>query len=290
MTERIVERLIRGERAADGDGVRLRRSLGQGPSARLDPFLMLDEFQADDSSGRIGGFPPHPHRGFETVTYMLEGSMQHRDSLGNSGTIGPGGVQWMTAAGGIVHSEMPELRDGHMRGFQLWINLPAADKMKAPRYQDIQAERVPEYPFEGGRVRVIAGEIELEGNTLVGPVSGVATAPTYLDLNLAPGSELTLPIETDRNAMLYVYDGEVSAGDDGFSPVSAGHAGLLSRGDEVRLHAGQEGAGLLLLAATPVKESVAQHGPFVMNTREEIEQAIRDYQEGRFERENAALS
>lgn len=290
MTERIVERLIRGERASDGDGVRLRRSLGQGPSARLDPFLMLDEFLADDSSGRTGGFPPHPHRGFETVTYMLEGSMQHRDSLGNSGTIGPGGVQWMTAAGGIVHSEMPELRDGRMRGFQLWINLPAADKMKAPRYQDIQADRVPEYPFQGGCVRVIAGEVQLEGNTLVGPVSGVATAPTYLDLRLEPRAELTLPIEAGRNAMLYVYDGEVSAGNDGFSPVSSGHAGLLSRGDDVRLRAGAEGAGLLLLAATPVKESVAQHGPFVMNTREEIEQAIRDYQEGRFEREDVALS
>ena len=290
MTERIVERLIRGERASDGDGVRLRRSLGQGPSARLDPFLMLDEIQADDSSGRIGGFPPHPHRGFETVTYMLEGSMQHRDSLGNSGTIGAGGVQWMTAAGGIVHSEMPELRDGRLRGFQLWINLPAADKMKAPRYQDIQAEQVPDYSFEGGRLRVIAGEIELEGNTLVGPVSGVATAPIYLDLMLEPGEELTLPIEAGRNAMLYVYDGDVSAGDDGFSPVRAGNAGLLSRGDEVRLLAGEEGAGLLLLAATPVKESVAQHGPFVMNTREEIEQAIRDYQGGRFERADVALS
>lgn len=290
MTERIVERLIRGERASDGDGVRLRRSLGQGPFARLDPFLMLDEFQADDSSGQIGGFPPHPHRGFETVTYMLAGSMHHRDSLGNSGLIGPGGVQWMTAAGGIVHSEMPELRDGRMRGFQLWINLPAADKMKAPRYQDIQADRVPEYPFEGGRVRVIAGEIELDGSTLVGPVSGVATAPTYLDLVLEPGAELPLPIEADRNAMIYVYDGKVAVGDDGFSPVNATHAGLLSQGDEVHLRAGNEGAGLLLLAANPVKESVVQHGPFVMNTRDEIEQAIRDYQEGRFEREDVALS
>ncbi|MGM0451464.1 MAG: pirin family protein, partial [Pseudomonadota bacterium] len=199
-------------------------------------------------------------------------------------------VQWMTAAGGIVHSEMPELREGRMRGFQLWINLPATDKMKAPRYQDIQADRVPEYPFEGGRVRVIAGEVELEGSTLVGPVSGVATAPTYLDLTLEPGRELTLPIEASRNAMIYVYDGEVSAGDDGFSPVAAGHAGLLSRGDEVCLRAGEEGAGLLLLAATPVKESVVQHGPFVMNTRDEIEQAIRDYQEGRFERKDVALS
>lgn len=289
MTERIVERLVRGERASDGDGVSLRRSLGQGPFARLDPFLMLDEFQADARSGRIGGFPPHPHRGFETVTYMLEGSMHHRDSLGNSGTIGPGGVQWMTAAGGIVHSEMPELREGRMRGFQLWINLPAADKMKAPRYQDIQADRVPEYPFDGGRARIIAGEVMLEGNTLVGPVSGVATAPTYLDLTLAPGRELTLPIEAGRNAMIYVYDGQVSVGDDGFSPVTATHAGLLSSGDEVRLRAGEEGAGLLLLAATPVKESVVQHGPFVMNTREEIEQAIRDYQEGRFEREDVAM-
>lgn len=290
MTERIVERLVRGERASDGDGVQLRRSLGQGPAARLDPLLMLDEFQADDSNGRIGGFPSHPHRGFETVTYMLEGSMHHQDSLGNSGTIGPGGVQWMTAAGGIVHSEMPELRDGRIRGFQLWINLPAADKMKAPRYQDIQAEQVPEYPLEGGRLRVIAGEIEVEGSTLVGPVSGIATAPTYLDLRLEPGGDVTLPIDASRNAMLYVYDGEVSAGEGGFSPVPASHAGFLASGDQVRLRAGQEGAGLLLLAATPVKEPVAQYGPFVMNTQDEIEQAIRDYQQGRFEREDVALA
>ncbi|XOZ32725.1 pirin family protein [Halomonadaceae bacterium KBTZ08] len=290
MTERIVERIIRGERASDGDGVRLRRSLGQGPHARQDPFLMLDELQADDSSGRIGGFPSHPHRGFETVTYMLEGSMHHRDSLGNSGTIGPGGVQWMTAAGGIVHSETPELGDGRIHGFQLWINLPASEKMKAPRYQDIQGDQVPEYPLDGGRVRVIAGEIEREGNMLVGPVSGVATGPTFLDLKLDPDGEVALPLEASRNAMLYVYEGEVSAGEDGFSPVTATHAGLLSTGDEVRLRGGQAGAGLLLLAATPVKEPVVQHGPFVMNTREEIEQAIRDFQEGRFEQQDVALA
>jgi len=289
MNERIVERIIQGQASSDGDGVRLSRSLGQGPHARLDPFLMLDEFRADESMGRIGGFPPHPHRGFETVTYMLAGGMHHEDSLGNSGTIGPGGVQWMTAAGGIVHSEMPEREDGLMHGFQLWINLPASDKMKAPRYQDIQADRMPEKALAGGRVRIIAGEVSVEGETLRGPVSGVATAPLYLDLVLEPGAELGMPIESARNALVYVFRGEVAAGDGGFSPVTAGSAGLLSSGDTVRLRAGDEGAGLLLLAATPVKEPVAQYGPFVMNTREEIEQAIRDYQEGRFEREDAAV-
>ena len=288
--QRVIERLIHGQKASDGDGVRLLRSLGQGPFARHDPFLMLDEFRADESDGRIGGFPPHPHRGFETVTYMLAGSMHHRDSLGNEGTIGPGGVQWMTAAGGIIHSEMPERQEGQMHGFQLWINLPAAHKMKAPRYQDIQADRVPEYAFEDVRLRVIAGSLTFAGQTLTGPVSDVVTAPQYLDLYLAPGAQITLPIEAGRNALIYVHQGRVSTGVDSLASVNAGSAGLLSRGDEVTFEAGDEGAGFLLLAALPVGEPVVQHGPFVMNTREEIEQAIRDYQNGDFERQDVALS
>jgi len=288
--QRVIERLIQGQKASDGDGVRLLRSLGQGPFARHDPFLMLDEFRADESDGRIGGFPPHPHRGFETVTYMLAGSMHHRDSLGNEGTIGPGGVQWMTAAGGIIHSEMPERQGGQMHGFQLWINLPAADKMKAPRYQDIQADRVPQQAFEGGRLRVMAGSITLGEQTLTGPVSGVVTAPQYLDLTLEPGARISLPIEASRNALVYVHQGQVSTGEGSLTPVGAGSAGLLSQGDEVTLEAGDEGAGFLLLAALPVDEPVVQHGPFVMNTREEIEQAIRDFQNGDFERQDVALS
>jgi len=288
--QRVIERLIHGHKASDGDGVRLLRSLGQGPSARHDPFLMLDEFRADEADGRIGGFPPHPHRGFETVTYMLAGSMHHKDSLGNEGTIGPGGVQWMTAAGGIIHSEMPERQHGQMHGFQLWINLPAAHKMQAPRYQDIQADQVPELECEGARVRVIAGSLAFDGQTLTGPVSDVVTAPQYLDLYLEPGARITLPIESDRSAMIYVHQGQVSTGEGSLAPVSAGSAGLLSGGDAVTLEAGDEGAGLLLLAAVPVDEPVVQHGPFVMNSREEIEQAIRDFQNGDFERQDVALS
>jgi len=283
MKERIVERLIQGQPSSDGAGVRLTRSLGQGPSARLDPFLMLDEFRSDDESDDMGGFPSHPHRGFETVTYMLAGTMNHRDSLGGGGRIGPGDVQWMTAAGGIIDSGMPEKEQDRMHGFQLWINLPASDKMKLPRYQDIGSDRIPELRNESVTVRVIAGEAALGDETATGPVTGVVTDPLYLHLVMAPGARFTTPLADERNALVYVHEGEISAGSDGFSPVRRGSAGCLSSGDAVTLEAGPDGAGLLLLAARPVREPVAQYGPFVMNTREEIEEAIRDYQQGRFE-------
>ena len=282
MKERIVERVIHGQPSSDGAGVKLSRSLGQGQFARLDPFLMLDEFRSDDAADYIGGFPSHPHRGFETVTYMLAGAMKHRDSLGNAGTIRAGDVQWMTAAGGIIHSEMPEQQAGEMHGFQLWINLPASEKMKAPRYQDIGTERIPALRSEGVTVRVIAGEAELAGETAVGPVSGISTGPLYLDVVLAPGARFSRALASELNGLVYVYEGEVSVGSDGFSPVTRSNAGLLSSGDAVSLEAGPEGASLLLLAARPVREPVVQHGPFVMNTRDEIEQAIREYQQGRF--------
>ena len=282
MKERIVERVIQGQPSSDGAGVNLSRSLGQSQAARLDPFLMLDEFRSDEAADYIGGFPSHPHRGFETVTYMLAGAMNHRDSLGNAGTIRAGDVQWMTAAGGIVHSEMPEQQEGEMHGFQLWINLPASEKMKAPRYQDIGSERIPELRGQGVTVRVITGEAELEGETARGPVTGITTEPTYLDVVLEPGARFRQVVSPQLNALVYVYEGDVSAGTDGFSPVSRGNAGVLSSGDLVDLKAGSHGASLLLLAARPVREPVVQYGPFVMNTRDEIEQAIRDYQLGRF--------
>lgn len=282
MKERIVERVIHGQPSSDGAGVKLSRSLGQSQFARLDPFLMLDEFRSDEAADYIGGFPSHPHRGFETVTYMLAGAMNHKDSLGNAGTIRAGDVQWMTAAGGIIHSEMPEQQAGEMHGFQLWINLPASEKMKAPRYQDIGAERIPELRGDGVTVRVITGEAELAGETARGPVSDISTGPLYLDVVLGPGARFSQALAPELNGLVYVYEGEVSIGSDGFSPVTRGNAGLLSSGDAVSLEAGPEGASLLLLAARPVREPVVQHGPFVMNARDEIEQAIHDYQQGRF--------
>ena len=283
MTERTIQQIIKGMPSSDGDGVKLTRSLGQTPTARLDPFLMLDEFKSDDSADYIGGFPPHPHRGFETVTYMLAGAMRHEDSLGNTGYLRAGDVQWMTAARGIIHSEMPEQKDGLMHGFQLWINLPAEDKMKQPRYQDIASNKIAEIHEEGVDIRVIVGEVSRHGEVATGPVSAIATEPRYLDVQLQPGVRFEQSTPADHNALIYVFDGALEAnGDDGFARLEAGRAGVLSDGDQVVVTAGEAGARFLLLSARPIGEPIAQYGPFVMNTREEIEQAIRDYQNGEF--------
>lgn len=278
MTLRELQTLIPGRAASDGAGVKLKRSLGGNPSARVDPFLMLDEFRSDDAADYIAGFPPHPHRGFETVTYMLDGRMRHEDHLGNSGLLEAGGVQWMTAGRGIIHSEMPEQEDGLMHGFQLWINLPAAEKMKPASYRDIPASEIPEVSGDGWKGRLVAGE--LDGVT--GAVHGITTNPLYLDLRMEGDSELDLPVDDERNAFFYVYDGSVAvAAAGGERVVTAGNAGVFGKGDTVRFQAGADGARLLFLAAMPLREPVEQYGPFVMNTREEIEQALRDYSAGR---------
>lgn len=283
MPARHVQRVISGMPASDGAGVRLRRSLGRDDSARLDPFLMLDEIASDDAADYIAGFPPHPHRGFETVTYMLEGRMRHRDHLGNEGLLRSGGLQWMSAAAGIIHSEMPEQESGRLHGFQLWINLPAAEKMKAPSYADIPAERIPEASLPGGgTLRVLAGRWRGAGGPLDGPVQGISTAPLFLDLRLPAGAALEIPVATDHNALVYPYHGALTLAGPGGLPTSLtrGEAGILSQGDAVTLEAAED-AGALLLAARPLGEPVVQYGPFVMNSREEIEQALRDYREGR---------
>ncbi|HEY5899360.1 MAG TPA: pirin family protein [Burkholderiales bacterium] len=270
MKTRTVERLIRSIPASDGAGVKLRRSLGQSPHARLDPFLMLDEFSSDDAADYIAGFPSHPHRGFETVTYILDGHMLHEDHLGNKGNLKSGGVQWMTAGRGIIHSEMPQQERGRMRGFQLWINLPAKEKMKPARYKDLQASDIPEVALaDGGKVRVIAGEY----GGASAPVAWTATDATYLDVHLAAGGRFEMPMKDGYNAFAYIYEGAL----DGIEPHAA--AVFSSQGD-IELKT-QQGARFLLLAARPIGEPVVQYGPFVMNTREEIEQAIRDYQSGR---------
>jgi quercetin 2,3-dioxygenase len=275
MTVRTLQRVIPSIAASDGAGVKLRRSLGATQLARHDPFLMLDEFYSDDPEDYLAGFPSHPHRGFETVTYMLDGHMQHKDSGGNTGDLGPGDVQWMTAARGIIHSEMPQQTEGRMRGFQLWLNLPAKEKMKPAAYRDIPARDIPSVPVGKGQVKVIAGSYR--GTT--GPVHGGSTDPQYWDLHLEPRAVFEAPLPAGHNAFAYAYEGEAVVGEDR-KPLAHRAAGLLSGGDTVRIEAGKQGARLLLLAGKPIGEPMVQYGPFVMNTREEIEQAIADYQAG----------
>jgi redox-sensitive bicupin YhaK (pirin superfamily) len=267
---------------SDGARVRLHRSLGQRPDARLDPLLMLDEFVSDDPDDDLAGFPEHPHRGFETVTYMLEGHMLHQDHLGNRGHLKSGGAQWMTAGRGILHSEMPQQVAGRMHGFQLWINLPAREKMKAAGYRDVEPEEIPLARLGGGATaRVLAGTINGEDGETSGPITGVATEPVFVDLFLPAGAEVTLPVAHGHNALAYVYDGHVAAGPDGATqPLTARQAGLFGEGSALRFAADGRAARLLVIAARPLGEPVVQYGPFVMNRREEIEQALADYRDG----------
>lgn len=278
---RTLARVISAMNTSDGAGVRLRRSLGSSEGTRLDPFLMLDEFSSDNPGDYIAGFPNHPHRGFETVTYILDGHMRHEDHLGNQGDLKSGGVQWMTAGRGIIHSEMPQQEEGRMRGFQLWINLPAKEKMKPAGYRDIPAEEIPvqELP-SGGRVKVIAGSLPLNGQTIEGPIAGLTTEPMYLDVQLPAGASFAAPVPRGLNAMAYVFEGNLQlAGDIRMLPTHSG--AVLSDGDTAEFIAGSAGARFLLLAGRPLNEPIVQYGPFVMNTVAEIEQAIRDYQTGR---------
>ncbi len=271
-----VERVVAGTPTSDGAGVRLTRIIGTAQLPDLDPFLLLDEFRSDDAGDYIAGFPDHPHRGFETVTYMLAGRMRHADNHGNSGLLRAGGAQWMTAGRGIVHSEMPEQQDGLMWGFQLWVNLPAAHKMTAPRYQDIAPEAIPEVSLpDGGRVRVVAGVM----GDVRGPVTGIATDPVYLDVILPAGQVFAHALPVGHTAFIYVYDGAVSV--DGI-PLRRGDLGVLGDGARVEIENPGGIARLLLIAGRPLREPVARWGPFVMNTPEQIRQAIADYQLGRF--------
>lgn len=279
MTTRTVRRVITAMATSDGAGVKLKRSLGQTPHSRLDPFLMLDEFYSNDAADYLAGFPDHPHRGFETVTYMLDGHMLHEDHLGNRGDLHSGGVQWMTAGRGIIHSEMPQQDHGVMRGFQLWINLPAAEKMKEAAYRDIQASEIPMQELSGGGyAKVIAGSLQLPERKIEGAVQGTYTDPLYVDLSIAPGEQFEALIPTSHQAFLYLYEGDMEIQGEALPRASAA---LLSDGEQLLITAGSEGARALLLAGRPINEPVVQYGPFVMNTREEVEQTLRDYQSGR---------
>ena len=280
---RTVRRIVKGLPTSDGAGVKLRRVIGQPQLPDLDPFLMLDEFGTDRAEDYLAGFPDHPHRGFETVTYMLDGRMRHRDNHGNEGLLVPGSVQWMTAGRGLVHSEMPEQEEGRMRGFQLWLNLPAREKMTAPKYQEFGPERIPTAaPSSGVRAKVIAGEVA----GVRGPIKQPATDPTYLDVALEPGAQFVQGLKQDYAAFLYVYEGSLAVGP-GHSPVREHELAVLSEGETVQLAglaAGSDGrsARAILVAGRPLREPVAKYGPFVMNTRAELEQAFADYQNGRF--------
>jgi redox-sensitive bicupin YhaK (pirin superfamily) len=277
MSDRTITRRIRGTDTSDGAGVKLKRVIGQPGLDMLDPFLLLDEFRSDQAGDYIAGFPEHPHRGFETVTYMLAGHMQHGDNHGNRGDLTPGSVQWMTAGRGILHSEMPQQENGLMWGFQLWVNLPAKDKMTAPRYQDISPERIPVvHPVDGVTVKVIAGE--LAGAT--GPVEGIVTAPIYLDIALEPGAQIDIPLPEGHHAFAYVFDGSDAqvAGE----KLARSELAVLSSGDSVRIAGRDASARVLLVAGQPLKEPVARYGPFVMNTPEQIHEAIADFRAGKF--------
>jgi len=275
-----VQRTIRGMATSDGAGVRLTRVIG-GPSLPdLDPFLLLDEFGTDRAEDYIAGFPSHPHRGFETVTYMLDGRMRHKDNHGNEGLLTPGSVQWMTAGRGLVHSEMPEQEAGQMRGFQLWVNLPARDKMTDPKYQEFAPERIPvTAPGDGVQVKVIAGQV----GEVSGPIVQPATDPVYLDITLAANARWEYTLPEGHNAFAYVFEGGLTVGQgEDARPVARQELAVLGGGELLQLQAGAEGARLILVAGRPLREPVMRHGPFVMNTRQELMQAFVDFQEGRF--------
>ncbi|MFT3735831.1 MAG: pirin family protein [Rhodocyclaceae bacterium] len=279
---RAVERLVQGMPTSDGAGVKLTRVLTQNLQRRLDPFLMLDAFRNENPEDYMGGFPDHPHRGFETVTYMLAGRMRHHDSTGNEGLLGPGGAQWMTTGSGLIHSELPEQEDGLMEGFQLWVNLPAKNKMIAPFYRDIPTDHIPEFTTAGAEgggvtVRVIAGESQ----GVAGAVQRPDTEPLYIDVHLPAGGRFSQQLPAGHNAFIYAYRGEASVSG---TVVTDRHMAILANdgADGVVIEAAQP-TRVILIAGKPLNEPIAQYGPFVMNTAAEIQQTLQDYRDGKFE-------
>jgi redox-sensitive bicupin YhaK (pirin superfamily) len=280
-TARKIDKIIEPQPVVEGAGVRLKRSIGTRTLDHVDPFLLLDDFTSKNPADYQAGFPLHPHRGIETVTYLLSGAVRHKDTLGNSGEIGAGEVQWMTAGRGIMHEEMPQARPEGIVGFQLWVNLPAKLKMTQPRYQNISANEIPEIPRDGGAtIRVIAGAVD----GVSGPVGGIATEPTYLDVSLGPGGSFIHSIPRGYVAFAYIFEGAARFGGDDSSVVTAPRLIVLGDGDTVEARAGNAPARFLLVSGKPLNEPIARHGPFVMNTREEIEETLRELQQGTFAR------
>lgn len=273
---RKLSQVINAVATSDGDGVKITRIGGRALNSLLDPFLMIDEINSDAAADYIGGFPEHPHRGFETITYMKAGRMRHRDHMGNEGVIEAGDVQWMTAGRGVLHSEMPEQRDGLMHGFQIWLNLPATEKMKAPAYCEIPSSKIAEFITEkGSLVRAIAGDIHADGVALSGRLPSMSTQPILLDIEIQMGDSVDLKFNPHNPARVYVYQGSLKEG------IKHRQLGVFSEGETLSLNAGDKGAKLLLISGKALREPIVQHGPFVMNSVEEVEQAIRDYQMGR---------
>ena len=283
--ERSVERIITGQAVSDGAGVKINRVLTQNLQRRLDPFLMLDNFGSDQASDYLAGFPSHPHRGFETVTYMLEGRMRHRDSSGNEGLLTNGGVQWMTAGRGVIHSEMPEQEEGMMSGFQLWLNLPAKDKMRTPWYRDFNGDEVPVFTTENGaRVKVIAGG----SHGVDGAVQREVTEPIYIDVDLPAGASFSQALPEGHNAFIFTYRGAVRVGD---KDVASGKMAILANtagADGVNVHA-TDASRFILVAGKPLNEPIAQYGPFVMNTQAEVFAAVEDFRAGKLGEEAQAI-
>ncbi|GGB14961.1 pirin family protein [Agarivorans gilvus] len=273
---RQIEKVVAGQATSDGAGVKLTRMLGNAQLAHLDPFLMLDCFESDKPDDYLAGFPEHPHRGFQTVTYILNGRMRHKDNAGHESVIEAGGVQWMNAGRGVIHSEMPEQQDGLLKGFQLWVNLAAEHKMSAPGYQELSAEQIPQRrDQQGNLIRVIAGQLE---NGLQGAVQTQYTPASYLDISLVAGADLNLTLPANDQAFVYVIEGEPSIGQ---QVLKAYQLGVLSTGEQLRLQS-TEASRVLVISGQPINEPIAWGGPFVMNTREEVLQAFDDFQNNRF--------
>lgn len=276
--QKTIVKVVRGMPTSDGAGVSLTRIIGQPDLPRLDPFLMLDFFGSDNPGEYIAGFPPHPHRGFQTVTYMLAGKMRHKDSVGNEGVIDAGGIQWMNAGRGIIHEEMPEQEEGLLQGFQLWVNLPAKEKMSAPNYQDIQPDSVPNVQIQNASVKVLAGEVD----GVKGPVKTTAVAPTFLDIDLKSG-QCDIALKSNEAAFLYVYEGNITVGKGDQAQktmLESGELGVLSQQGTRLSFSSEKGAKIIVVSGKPINEPIVQYGPFVMNSQQEIVQAFNDYQSG----------
>ncbi|MFH0233185.1 pirin family protein [Vibrio diabolicus] len=278
-TFREIRQLIQSQPTADGDGVKIRRVAGFN-NASFSPFLMMDELKSDDRADYVGGFPPHPHRGIETLTYMLKGHFQHRDHMDNVGELRSGGAQWMAAGRGVIHSEMPIMQEGELHGFQIWINQPAKNKMAPAQYHDFQPETITEFETQSsGVVRLIAGHLTIDNERIQGPLTETGVAATVADWRAMVGHALNLTTEQDHNMMIYVYKGRIQVKD---REINQGEMAILSKGEWVELQAEKE-SGALIFIGEPINEPVVHYGPFVMNSMEEIEQAIQDYNSGLFE-------
>jgi redox-sensitive bicupin YhaK (pirin superfamily) len=282
VSKRTVKQLVQSFEVTEGAGVTVHRSIGTPALRNLDPFLMLDNFSTDNPDDYIAGFPDHPHRGFNTFTYMIDGHMLHGDSMGNKGNLDPGGAQWMCAGSGVIHSEMPGQIDGTMRGFQLWINLPADKKMSDPAYQEIRPEAVPEVKDENGLIRVLAGQY----NDIQGPAEDPNTQVMYIDVALEPGASFKHTLPESHAAFICVFEGEAQVAD---TRMPHHHLAVLSNGDELEISSGPDGARFILVAGKPIGEPIVQYGPFVMNNRAEIEQAMRDYHSKQLVRRKAEM-